>query len=55
MTAKPAAPYKLVIPTADAVDDDRLVNGDMTGEGAKTPTRLPPDCDTPPVWHQARL
>src|SRR5713101_1952958 len=24
----------------------------MQAEGAKTPTRLPPDCDTPPVRHQ---
>jgi len=27
----------------------------MTGEGAKAPTRLPQDCDTPPVRRQGRL
>lgn len=31
MTAKPAAPYTLAIPTAD---DDRLVNGDITRDRA---------------------
>jgi hypothetical protein len=27
----------------------------MTTEAAKTPTRLPPDCDTPPVRHQGPM
>jgi hypothetical protein len=27
----------------------------MAAEGAKTPTSLPPDCDTPPVRRQGRL
>jgi hypothetical protein len=27
----------------------------MTGEAAKAPTRLPPDCHTPPVRHEGRL
>jgi hypothetical protein len=27
----------------------------MTAEAAKAPTRLPPDCDTPPVRRQGRL
>jgi hypothetical protein len=28
---------------------------DLTGEGAKAPTKLPPDCDTPPLRHQAPI
>jgi hypothetical protein len=34
-----------------ALNDDRQVH-DMTAEDAKAPTRLPPDCDTPPVQRQ---
>ena len=35
-------------------DGDRLVHGDMTGKVQRLPTRLPLDCDTPPVRHQER-
>jgi hypothetical protein len=36
-------------------DGDRLDHNNMTEEGAKAPTRLPPDCDTPALRHQGRL
>ncbi len=37
------------------LDQDRLIPDDMIGEGAKAPTGLPPDCDTPPARRQGRL
>jgi hypothetical protein len=48
------SPTLLTKETSVGLDRNDLVHGDRGGcKGS--PTRLPPDCDTPPVQHQGRL
>ena len=48
MTARRNRLPKLIVQVGD-----RPVG--IQAEGAKAPTRLPPDCDTPPVRHQGPM